>query len=59
MHDAENPNLLESVRMMSTSQAAFSKTSRLSVPYPESPSSNYSKWKRSDPKAVDLAKHDG
>ena len=55
MKDDENPNLLGSVRNM-VSQA-FSKTSRLSVPAPESPQNK--NWKRTDPNAQDLARADG
>ena len=56
MKDDENPNLLGSVRHMCSQ--AFSKTSRLSVPQPDSPTDGMS-WKRTDPKALDLSRTDG
>jgi len=65
MKDVENPNLLESVRMMSsgTSQnfGTFAKTNRLNVPGVNSPlrlSNSANGWHRTDLHAKDLTKYD-
>jgi len=63
MNDDENPNLLESVRQInmtvqqSNAGVNFSKTSRLSVPTPNSPATNIDEkdWQKNDYISRDLS----